>query len=98
MYEVMIDLNNIYFKIHFIFAFLIPFSMIKPFKYNLIKRSLIVTIYSLLIFILITSGVSNRQGDRLILPSIGCWPAIYSIVLFLIFNNKNLFFRKIRFI
>ena len=98
MYEVMIDLNNIYFKIHFIFAFLIPFSMIKPFKYNLIKRSLIVTIYSLLIFILITSGVSNRQGDRLILPSIGCWPALYSIVLFLIFNNKNLFFRKIRFI
>ena len=99
MYNTMIILNKIYFQLHIIFAFLIPISLIIMYKQK--KTELIfltISINSILIFILLTSGVSNRQGDRLALPSIGCWTTLYSIVLFSILKNKNLFFGKFRFL
>ena len=88
MYNTMIILNKIYFQLHLIFAFLIPISLIIMYKQK--KTELIfltISINSILIFILLTSGVSNRQGDRLVLPSIGCWTTKNLRVVTLSYNN-----------
>lgn len=99
MYNYMTTLNKLYFKLHLSFAFLVPISIILMLK-NKKKELLFITtiMYSIIVFILFTSGVSNRQGDRLVLPSIGCWTALYSSVLCLIFKNRNLIISKIRFL
>lgn len=74
------NVNTAYFYIHLLFLVLIILFVKKTFKSYGKKLWLLVSIYFISCFIILISGISFWQGDRLVLPAMPLW--IYTYIFF----------------
>ncbi|MFN3917106.1 MAG: hypothetical protein ACK4K0_05130 [Flavobacteriales bacterium] len=95
-YNFMNKMNEWYYYIHLLFAFLWLISMIflvRKKAYDSLMLNIILAAF--LYYIILTSGISYMQGDRLTMPTIPIWLVLYPVVFVeLIKGAKSLKFRK----
>ena len=75
--------NTIYFLIHLLFNLPLIFTLIFAFiTKERVVVNFILILTMLLYFILLTSGISYMQGDRLVLPSLPIWVILYITIVY----------------
>ena len=82
IYKFTTNLNTVYFYLHLLFLIPVIITILKTIKdkeseftYLLLGTAII------LYFILLTSGISFWQGDRLVMPSLPVWIFLYFLVI-----------------
>lgn len=89
--------NEFYYYLHF--WMIIPtllLLLISLFRKEFVKFGLTLFLASLVYYILLTSGISYWQGDRLVIIALPLWIALYLFVLFYWFTYASSFFKYIK--
>jgi hypothetical protein len=85
LFNYMAEVNQIYFRIHIVLGgILVILGFVQFFrrKWKVVQQLLIVMLPLLLI--ILSSGISFWQGDRLTLPSLPLWVALYTYFVYFI--------------
>ncbi len=94
---IMDRLNKLYCLLHLLFMLICPFAIISLLRTRRSSMAFAVAmIYGISTYLLLTSGISSWQGDRLILPAMAAWSILYPIVLFRLIPKNDLLFTAMR--
>jgi len=87
-------MNSFYLLLHLFFILPLIWTLIKTYKNKKYDEFLMLLGISLLMYYyLLASGISSTQGDRLSIPMLTVWPALYAYVIYSSLNGYKLFGR-----
>lgn len=96
------NVNTTFFFIHFLFLIVVLFFAKSAIKFYGKRAWIFLFLYMISCFIILISGISFWQGDRLVLPSMPVWIFVYVVFADLVLkilasnriNKKTLFLKK----
>lgn len=88
--EFMKAYNGLTFRLHYLFVILIlPLLIILLWKKNYPLLFLLGFFYTLGLYLIVTTGISFWQGDRLTLPAIATWSFLYPSIIYFYWKVMN---------
>lgn len=88
----MVFMNRIYYKVHLAFIPITLFMLIFLYKRKEFRDLVIISsLYLLGLYLILVTGISFWQGDRLVLPTIALWAFLYPYLAHLILDKFNNF-------